>query len=45
MNNTQPALPVTEQAKENMLKAVARVIMSMIASGEAFELLKEHKAG
>lgn len=46
MNNTQPALPVTEQAKENLAKAVAQVIMSMIESGEAYELLKEeHKAG
>ena len=39
-------LPVTEQAKENFAKAVAKVIMSMIESGEAFEILKEnHKAG
>ena len=39
-------LPVTERAKENFAKAVAQVIMSMIESGEALELLnEEHKAG
>jgi hypothetical protein len=41
MDNTKPALPVTEQAKENFAIAAARVIMSMIESGEAFKLLKE----
>jgi predicted O-methyltransferase YrrM len=42
----QSVMPVTEQAKENFAKAVAQVIMSMIESGEAFELLKDnYKAG
>ncbi len=45
MNKPQPALPVTEQAKENFAKVVAQVIMSMIESGGASELLKEQKAG
>jgi hypothetical protein len=46
MESTKPALPVTEQAKENFAKAVAQVIMSMIESGEAFKLLKDNcKAG
>lgn len=34
-------LPVTEQAKENFAKAVAQVIISIIESEEALNILKE----
>jgi len=35
------ALPFTEQAKEKFAKIVAQVIVSMVKSGEAYELLEK----
>ena len=38
LDPTMKELPITEQAKENLAKAIADWIVSIAESGEAFEL-------